>query len=97
MPSDYSTITSLNKIERTIDGNSLNISWARATDFPSASTKLLGHIIQAIGTDYAKKTEIPTAQANAATSLFLKDSNDQVYEITVDTNGQLTATAVSNS
>jgi len=34
---------------------------------------------------------------NAPTSLFLKDSNNQVYEITVDTNGQLTATAVSNS
>ena len=45
----------------------------------------------------AQKTDVPTAQANAATALYLKDSNNQVYEITVDTNGTLTATAVSNS
>lgn len=40
---------------------------------------------------------VPTLQANAASSLYLKDSNNQVYEITVDTSGTLTATAVSNS
>jgi hypothetical protein len=68
VPSDYSTITTLNKSEKTIDGNNLNISWARAADFPSASTKLLGHIIQAIGTDYAKKTEVPTPDGTTITS-----------------------------
>ena len=30
----------------------------------------------------------------APDALYLKDTNNQVYEITVDTNGNLTATAV---
>lgn len=45
----------------------------------------------------AQKTDIPTTQANAATALYLKDANNVVYEITVDTSGTLTATQVSNS
>jgi len=43
------------------------------------------------------KLEAVSSPHNAATSLYLKDANDQVYEITVGTDGKLTATAVSNS
>lgn len=50
-----------------------------------------------IKNNYATKAEVPTAAANAATALYLKDANDVVYEITVDTNGNLSATQVSNN
>jgi hypothetical protein len=43
--------------------------------------------------NYALKSEIPTAQANAATALYLKDTNNVVYQITVGTDGTLSATA----
>ena len=44
--------------------------------------------------NYALKSEIPTAQANAASALYLKDTNNVVYQITVGTDGTLSATAV---
>lgn len=47
-----------------------------------------------IRNNYALKTEIPTAQANAASALYLKDTNNVVYQITVGTDGTLSATAV---
>lgn len=76
----------------------MTVGYNDATNFPSTNMySTLEGILNSIKNNYAKKTEIPTAQANAVSSLFLKDTNDQVYEITVDTNGTLTATAVNNS
>ena len=44
--------------------------------------------------EWTTPSVVPTSQANAVSAIYLKDTNDQVYEITVDTNGTLTATAV---
>ena len=84
----------------TLNGNLITVNaGGYGSLIPSISgygNNLVGYF-RSIGTNFAQKTEIPTAQANAATALYLKDSNNQVYEITVDTSGTLTATAVSNS
>lgn len=88
---DYSSFTNINtQSGNTLNGNSITVRSAPADKFPDASSKTLAVLFNSIGNNYA-------ANNHAVNKIQLKDANDVVYDITVGTDGTLTATAVSNS
>ena len=96
-------VISFNKDDYTLNNASVNTELGVPISAEGLSVKTNQSVTGAASTvgadllyirnNYALKSEIPTTQANAATALYLKDANGKVYEITVDTSGNLVATA----
>ena len=66
-PNDYSAITQFSVVQRNINGNIIDVPNAIQADFPSAQSKVLGQLFRSIGSDYAKKTEVPTPDGTTIT------------------------------
>ena len=73
------------------------IGWVEPTSGGSSYTAGTGIDITndeiSVDDAVALKSDIPTTSDRATSALFLKDANDVVYQITVDTSGNLVATA----
>lgn len=64
------------------------------TDMVDTGLTFSNNCLQVNTNVIARKQDVPTTSANAVSAIYLKDANNVKYEITVDTSGNLVATAV---
>lgn len=71
----------------------LSFSWRFNGNQSFANPTVLVHSQDYLETNFAAKSEVPTTPNYAVNAIYLKDINNVKYKITVDTSGNLVATA----